>query len=91
MTLRSDLKTLLFLIHLVLLVHAFHPPVQEVEVVLMHQVTAVEADQLPPPDVPGDKQTLPLVSIGVHFLHLCSAHLNFATLFPKHDSISLII
>ena len=79
MTLRSDLKTLLFLIHLVLLVHAFHPPVQEVEVVLMHQVTAVEADQLPPPDVPGDKQPLPLVSAGVHVPHLCAAHLNLSS------------
>ena len=79
MTLRSDLKTLLFLIHLVLLVHAFHPPVQEVEVVLMHQVAAVEADQLPPPDVPGDKQPLPLVSAGVHVPHLCAAHLNLSS------------
>ena len=55
---------------LLLLIHLLHPvllpPVERVEVVIVQHAPAVEADQLAPPDVPGDKQPLPLVSAGVH-------------------------
>ena len=85
LTLRENLRLEMMIVTncdaggLLLLIHHLHPvplaPVEMVEVVIVQHAPAVEADQLAPLDVPGDKEPLPLVSAGVHVLHGRAAHL----------------
>ena len=65
--------------HLLLLIISFRespkPPVETVQVSLVNNAPTVEADKLPLLDVSGDKQTLSLVSTGVHVMHACAMNL----------------
>ena len=65
---------ILFLIHLLHHGPGIIPPVQPMHVMRVHYAAAVEADQLAPLDVPGDKHPLPLVT-GVQVPHVCATHL----------------
>ena len=45
----------------------------------VHQAAAIEADQLSLLNIPGDKQSLPLVCASVHVSHVCATNLNFVS------------